>query len=191
MPTLIPMANFPTTLIHALAAAIFFARLADILTTYLATPKLKLEVNPVVRRLKWPFELASLGLCLTPFLSIEAAIMILVVSLLVAAGNSSRLWLIRALGEDQYHRLLVESAGRSQPRKALIMNLIPGSITLSLGILLLIFYPNPQEEFGFYFALSIVLYAGLQLTLYPLGFLRLRRLARATTPSTKQIFKYN
>ena len=40
---------------HALCGLILLSRLADIGTTSLITPQLKLEANPIMRRLGWRF----------------------------------------------------------------------------------------------------------------------------------------
>src|SRR5262249_19699539 len=52
---------------HVLALLILIGRVGDIGSTYLATPRLTLEANPFVRRLRWPFGVVSLGLCLVPY----------------------------------------------------------------------------------------------------------------------------
>jgi hypothetical protein len=48
------------TIEQLLCALILVARLGDIGSTYLVTPNLLLEANPVVRKLRWPFALATL-----------------------------------------------------------------------------------------------------------------------------------
>src|SRR5579864_9285673 len=67
-------ANLP----HVLCALLLIARLGDIGTTYLATPRLRLEANPIVRKLGWPFALLSLGACFLPYYSITIAVPVLI-----------------------------------------------------------------------------------------------------------------
>jgi hypothetical protein len=42
-------------LTHLISFLLLLSRLGDIGSTYLITPTLKLEANPIVRRLKWRF----------------------------------------------------------------------------------------------------------------------------------------
>lgn len=48
-----------THLERLLCALILISRLGDIGSTYLITPKLKLEANPILRKLGWWFAIAS------------------------------------------------------------------------------------------------------------------------------------
>jgi hypothetical protein len=72
---------------HSLAALILVARIGDIASTYLATPRLVLEANPIARRLGWPFALLTLLLALAPYYNTAAGVLVLVPSLLVASRN--------------------------------------------------------------------------------------------------------
>jgi len=75
------------------------ARGADLFSTWLATPGLELEANPVARRLGWrwgiPLNVAmSLGTAMWPLLGLSLA----TTSFLVAARNLQQAWLMRTLG---------------------------------------------------------------------------------------------
>jgi len=90
-------------------ALLAFARAADFLSTWVATPNLVLEGNPVVRKLGWTWSaLLNLVLCtgfaVWPFV----AIFISTTSLLVAARNFQSAWLMRSLGEEAYREWYVE-----------------------------------------------------------------------------------
>src|SRR5437773_11506825 len=87
---------------HLLCALIFISRLGDIGSTYLITPKLKLETNPIVRKLGWWFAIATLAVCLVPYYSTAMAIIVLVPSLMVSAANAGKIWVARAFGEGAY-----------------------------------------------------------------------------------------
>jgi hypothetical protein len=39
---------------HAVAFLLLLARIGDVGSTYLISPTLKLEANPIIRRLRWP-----------------------------------------------------------------------------------------------------------------------------------------
>ena len=97
-----------------LAILILISRLGDIGSTYLASPNLELESNTVIRRLRWPFAALTILVFIIPWWDIGSGIVIMVASLLVAASNSSKIWLIRAMGETEYYALMVRMARISQ-----------------------------------------------------------------------------
>jgi len=88
-----------------LVGLVLGARACDLLSTWLATPNLALEANPLARRLGWKagilvnFLLAPLVAC-WPLLAIS----LITTSLLVAARNSQNVWLMRLLGESGYRQ---------------------------------------------------------------------------------------
>ncbi len=82
---------------------ILLGRTCDLLSTWIATPNLVLEGNPVARRLGWkfgvPLNLAlALGFGVWPLLAISLT----TTSLLVAARNLQSAWLMRSMGELDY-----------------------------------------------------------------------------------------
>src|SRR5437867_966894 len=91
---------------HLLCVVILLSRLGDIGSTYLITPKLKLEANPIARKLGWGFAVATLLLCFVPYYSTALGIIVLIPSLMVSAANASKIWFVRAYGESEYHDLL-------------------------------------------------------------------------------------
>lgn len=159
-----------------LAVLILIARAGDIGTTFLATPKMTLEANPLMRRFRWPFALLTLLLFLSPYWSIEAGIVILIVSLLVSTTNSVRLWFVRAIGESEYQQLLVKVSHRANFTNSIMLTLLPGFFMSLLGGTLMVFYPDENAGMAFYFALGIVSYGFTLLVNVPSNFLRLRKL---------------
>jgi|ERR1043166_2215981 hypothetical protein len=92
-----------------LLALLLFARGMDLLSTWLATPNLVLEGNPIARKLGWRFgSLINLILAFAFALWPLAAIVISTTSLLVAARNLQWAWLMRSLGEDGYRAWYLE-----------------------------------------------------------------------------------
>jgi len=94
---------FGSRLNFALLALLVFSRGMDFLSTYVATPRLVLEGNPIARWLGWrwgiPFNLAiSVALAASPL----ATIVVSTTSLLVAARNFQSAWLMRSVGEEVY-----------------------------------------------------------------------------------------
>ena len=98
---------------HLLCALILIARIGDIGSTYLVTPTLKLEANPIMKRLGWRFALATLLICLIPYYSTALGIVALVHSLLLSASNIRLVWFARAYGEREYYELLLRTAKRT------------------------------------------------------------------------------
>jgi hypothetical protein len=158
------------------------ARLADVLSTRWATPRLRLEANPVVRRLGWPFAWATLLLCGLPYapgFGPPLAVSAIVLSLFVAAGNLSRGWAMRALGEDAYHEHLLRVAASATPRQVYGAIALASGLVAGAGALLLVFYPSPTE-WAYFFALGIVAYA---LAVWIYSTLSVRRLRREVARS--------
>jgi len=173
-------ANLP----HCLAALILFARLGDIGTTWLATPRFMLESNPLVRRAPRTVSTLSLALCLVPYWTPAASLLVLVPSLLVSANNASRLWAYRAVGEEQSYRSALQAAGRARLRPTLFTLMLPPLFFAVLAGVLFMFYPEPARDWGYWFAYGILVYALVLLVYGPLSFLRLRKLALAGAPTT-------
>ncbi|MCZ6598439.1 MAG: hypothetical protein O7B99_12425 [Planctomycetota bacterium] len=156
---------------HFLCIVILIGRIGDIGSTWLVTPRLKLEANPIVRKLRWPFAFATLALCLVPYWNTTAALPLAVVFLLVTAQNLSGAWLARALGEDRYLDLLRTAARSSDPFAAIGLVWASSAFFVLAGLLLLVFYPHTNEDWGFWYAAGIVLF-GLVGGLYRSLFLR-------------------
>lgn len=89
------------------------ARGADFFSTWVATPGLKLEANPLARRLGWRW-----GLWLNLLIAVGVAVWVLpavtliTTSLLVAARNFQAAWLSRSMGEHAYREWLATRVRR-------------------------------------------------------------------------------
>ena len=108
---------FGSTRWWGFAALILFARSMDLLSTWIATPNLVLEGNPIARKLGWKFGIPlNLGLALTfawwPMLAISLS----TTSVLVAARNFQHAWLMRAMGEANYRAWFSYCVDQSQKR---------------------------------------------------------------------------
>lgn len=168
---------------HIIAFAIFLGRIGDMTTTYLGSPKLKLESNPMVRKFRWPLVLATFLLCLTPYIDVRIGIMFMVLFFMVTMSNSLRIWLIRAIGEDEYYLMLVRAAGQADLRSSLILNMVPGVVMLFLSLSLMVLYHNPDQDLGFWFACGILSYSIILFIYFPKNFMRLRRTALNNQPA--------
>src|SRR5208337_5609062 len=80
---------------------LFASRGMDFLSTWVATPNLVLEGNPIAKRLGWKWGIVvNLGICLVLAFWPMPAIVISTTSVLVAARNFKSAWLMRSMGEQ-------------------------------------------------------------------------------------------
>lgn len=124
---------------HVLFVLLLISRIGDIGTTYIATPKLKLEANPIVRKFRWPFALLSLLVAFVAYLNIGTALFALVLFLLVCASNASKMWLMRVLGEDEYLQLYSSLVRKASLSFSLFCIWAPPFFFFLLGMALLYF----------------------------------------------------
>src|SRR5215831_5849259 len=76
------------------------ARGMDFLSTWVATPNMVLEGNPIAKKLGWRWGIPlNAGLCILFAFWPLPAIVISTTSVLVAARNFQSAWLMRSLGE--------------------------------------------------------------------------------------------
>ena len=162
-----------------LAGLILISRLADIGSTYLVSPKLQLESNPIVQRWKWPYAFLTLLVSVLPYWSVGAGIVVMVASFLVAASNSSKIIMSRTLGESEYRALIVATAARADLVPSLIFTLLPALFMAILGWAVMYFYPDPDTDLGYYVGLGILGYAMVVAFYGPLTFLRNRLAGKA------------
>ena len=88
---------------------LLFSRAMDFLSTWLATPNLVLEANPIARRLGWRWGIpVNVALCFGFAWWPLPAIIISTTSVLVAARNFQSAWIMRAIGEDTYRLWISE-----------------------------------------------------------------------------------
>jgi len=86
-----------------LAAATAVARSMDLVSTWIATPRLTLEGNPIARRLGWRWGIPLNGVLALTFACWPLlAISLITTSCLVAARNLQSAWLMRSMGELDY-----------------------------------------------------------------------------------------
>src|SRR6185503_19367394 len=80
-----------------------FSRGMDFLSTWVATPNLVLEGNPIAKKLGWRWGLVlNVGICFGVAFWPFTAIALCTLSLLVAARNFQSAWLMRTMGEEAY-----------------------------------------------------------------------------------------
>ena len=92
-----------------LLACVAFSRAMDFFSTWVATPNLLLEANPIARKMGWKIGITfNIILCLLFPLWPLPAIVITTTSVLVAARNFQSAWLMRSMGEINYRVFMTE-----------------------------------------------------------------------------------
>ena len=101
--------SFGSSEYFLMLALLVFGRGMDFLSTWVATPNLALEGNPIAKKLGWKW-----GLLLNVILVVAlgmwplSAIVVATASVLVAARNFQSAWLMRSLGEHAYREWHVQ-----------------------------------------------------------------------------------
>ena len=109
------------------------SRGADFLSTWVATPHLVLEGNPIAKWLGWKWG-AVVNVALVATLSMWplSAIVVSTASVLVAARNFQSAWLMRSMGEDAYRDWYVERVRAT--RLSLYLVCLAGNTVLTAGV---------------------------------------------------------
>ena len=114
-------------------AILVFARGTDFLSTWVATPHLVLEGNPIAKWLGWKWG-AVVNVILVTSLAMWplSAIVVSTASVLVAARNFQSAWLMRSMGEDAYRDWYVQRV--SETRITLYLFCLAGNTLLTAGV---------------------------------------------------------
>jgi hypothetical protein len=150
------------------------ARAADLLSTWIATPAMVLEGNPIARKLGWRWGgIVNLSLCLLLGCWPLAAVIVSTTSLLVAARNFQSAWLMRTLGEEAYRDWYVERI--QQARVPLYFFCLAGQVglTAAVGGGLILFHGGVWIPLGI--GIGVVAYAAAVMIYTLLAFWRIRR----------------
>ena len=153
---------------------LMFGRAADFFSTWVATPNLVLEGNPLAKKLGWKFgALANLALCLGLAFWPTTALAAATASLLVAAHNFHLAWLMRSMGETAFRQWFVERMAES--RLPLYLTCLLGE-TGSTGLVGAgLCYWASEDSRAFAIGCGIVAYAFIVLFYTSLSLWRLRR----------------
>ena len=138
---------------------LLFARAMDFLSTWIATPTLLLEANPLARVLRWKWGMTvNVVLCLAFAFLPLTAIIISTTSVLVAARNFQLAWLMRTHGEENYRNWFVERMEETPPGLFLFCLMSQTSLTAAVGGALM-YFSNWQELVPLGIGLGIIGYA--------------------------------
>jgi hypothetical protein len=145
MPDFLP---FASPLYWVFVSILLFARGMDFLSTWIASPNLLLEANPIARRLGWKWGVVlNLVLCLTFAMMPLAAVVITTSSMLVAARNFQSACLMRAMGESHYSFWYSEQLA-SMPKGLYLFCFLAQTILVFLVGAALILFSREMIPFG-------------------------------------------
>ena len=114
-------------------AILVFARGTDFLSTWVATPHLVLEGNPIAKWLGWKWgTVVNVVLVTTLALWPLSAIVVSTASVLVAARNFQSAWLMHSMGEEVYRSWY--SQRMSETRITLFLFCLAGNTLLTAGV---------------------------------------------------------
>lgn len=155
-------------------ALLVFARGMDFFSTWVATPKLILEGNPLARKMGWKIGgLVNAAVCVVFAFWPLTAIIIVTAGFLVAAHNFRSAWLMRSMGEEAYRDWFFKQMSRA--RLPLYFGCLFGesALTGAVGVSLMLF--SDGESVAFAIGAGIVAYALIVLFYTSLSLWRLRR----------------
>lgn len=171
---------FASPLYFFMLAILSFSRAMDFFSTWVATPNLVLEGNPLAKKLGWRWGiLLNLVLIFVLASWILPAIVISTTSLLVAARNFQSAWLMRSLGEHQYQAWHIERFERTHPGIYLLCLFGQTLLTAAVGGAVIYFSESLAVPTAI--GLGIVAYAFAVLFYSLLSLWRIRRKRVTTT----------
>ncbi len=165
---------FNTPLWWITLAVVTFARGMDFLSTFVATPNLVLEANPIAKRLGWRGGMVvNVGVAVVVAFWTLPAIIVVTTSLLVAARNFQGAWLMRTMGEDAYRAWMARYL--SSAPTTLVLGCIVGqsSLVAIIGFLLLAFGESRLMPLGV--GMGMITYSLAILVFSCLSLWRMRR----------------
>jgi hypothetical protein len=165
-------------LVHVIAVFAVISRLADIGTTYLVTPTLKLEANSLVRRFGWAYAWMTVLPAFITYVYPPFGIVLLTVSFLVAAFNASKIPMARVLGEAEMAALVRRVLLATPPWPGLLLLVSPAILVAMIAVCMFLFCPDPYE-WGFYFAAGFVVFSVAISFWTAVRYFRIRREAAA------------
>jgi hypothetical protein len=156
---------------------LIFARGMDFLSTWIATPNLVLEGNPLAKKLGWKWGLAlNVVLCGALAAWPLSAIVVATASVLVAARNFQSAWLMHSLGEEIYRQWHVERV--QETRITIYLLCLAGNTLLTAGVGTALIYFSNLRRVPFAIGMGMVAYAGAVAFYTLLAIWRIRRAAK-------------
>ncbi|MBM3833266.1 MAG: hypothetical protein FJ403_08335 [Verrucomicrobia bacterium] len=143
---------------YGLFALLVLARGLDFFSTWMMSPNLDLEANPISRRMGWKIAIpVNLILCFGFALWPLPAVVISTSSVLVAARNLQSVWLVRTLGQERYRLWFVERVREMDAGLYVFCLLAQGALIGSVGAALMFF--SHWRHVSFAIGMGIITYA--------------------------------
>ena len=162
------------------------ARGMDFLSTWVATPNMVLEGNPIAKKLGWRWGLlTNLGVCLAFAFWPMPAIVISTTSVLVAARNFQSAWLMRSLGECAYRDWHIERIQETSVSLYLFCLFAQTLLTAGVGTAVILLTNWDRQPALLAIGLGIVAYA-MAVTFFTL--LSIWRLRRSSPAQARVLF---
>lgn len=159
-----------------LCLLLLFSRGMDFLSTWVATPHMVLEGNPIAKKLGWRWGgLVNLAICFGFALWETPAVVISTTSLLVASRNFQQAWLMRSMGEDHYRDWYIDRMQESSVTLYLSCLFGQTALVALVGAGVMYFTGVDGNPVLFGIGLGIIAYAGAVTFFTLLGTWRLRR----------------
>ncbi len=175
MEDFVPFASRTYALLFLL---LFVARGMDFLSTWVATPNMVLEGNPIAKKLGWRWGIPlNLALCIVFAFWPLPAIVISTTSVLVAARNFQSAWLMRSLGERLYRDWHIERVQETSVTLYLSCLFAQTALTAGVGAAVIYFSNWQNDLVPTAIGLGIIAYALAVAFFTLLGIWRLRRSA--------------
>jgi hypothetical protein len=171
------MVSFGSRDYFLMLALLAFSRGMDFLSTWIATPNLVLEGNPLAKKLGWKWGLAlNVVLCVALAAWPLSAIVVATASVLVAARNFQSAWLMHSLGEEIYRQWHIERV--QETRVSLYVFCLAGNTLLTAAIGAALIYFSNERLVPFAIGMGMVAYA-IAVAFYTLlAIWRIRRAAK-------------
>jgi hypothetical protein len=152
------MYSFGSREYFLMLAVLAFSRGMDFLSTWIATPNLMLEGNPIAKKLGWTWSLLFnavlvVVLAMWPL----SAIVIATASVLVAARNFQSAWLMRSLGEEIYRAWHIQRV--QETRVTLYLFCLAGNTLLTAGIGVALIWSSNLRLVPFAIGMGMIAYA--------------------------------
>src|ERR1051325_148493 len=152
------MVSFNSSDYMVLLLVLVFSRGMDFLSTWVATPNLVLEGNPVAKKLGWRWGiLLNVAICFGVAFWPVTAIAIGTTSVLVAARNFQSAWLMRSMGEEYYRDWHV--ARIQETRATLYLFCLAGNTLLTAGVGVAVIYFSGELEVPLAIGLGVIAYS--------------------------------
>lgn len=162
---------------YIMLAVLLFGRSMDFLSTWVGSPKLVLEGNPIAKKLSWRWAIPlNIGICVTVARWPLPSIIIATMSVLLAARNFELGWLMRTLGEEAFRDWFVARRAETPVSLYLFCLWAQTGLTLLVGLVLM-WATGAEQVVPFGIGMGIVTFAVAVLVYTMLALWRNRRRA--------------